>query len=164
VLPMKTVYLRAAAAVLLLNMAASAFAVLGEASLAPLANRSMSASTGQILHAGRPAGSDGTYQVHEFQLGSGTMVKEIATAQGTVFAVTWRGPVLPDLTAFLGVYFTTFNQAAAQARAGGARASAVSVNKDGLVLRSSGRMRAFEGYAFATSLVPTGVNIDELLQ
>lgn len=161
---MKTMYLRAAVAALLLNMAASAFAVLGGASFAPLAVRSVSSSSGRILQAGRPAGPDGTYQVHDVQLGSGTTIKEIATAQGTVFAVTWRGPVLPDLTALLGEYFTTFNQAAAQARASGARASAVSVNKDGLVLRSSGRMRAFEGYAFAPSLVPTGVNIDELLQ
>lgn len=160
---MKTMYFQAAAAALLAGMAASAFAVLGEASFAPLATRVMSANTGQILQAVRPAGPDGTYQVHEFQLGSGTTVKEIATAQGTVFAVTWRGPVLPDLAALLGVYFTTFNQAAAQARASGVRTSAVNVNNGGLVLRSGGRMRGFEGHAFAPALVPAGVTIDELL-
>lgn len=152
------------AAAWLAGMAASAFAVLGENTLAPMATRQKSATTSDNPQAASPAGLDQTYQVHEFQLGSGTTVKEIATAQGTVFAVAWRGPVLPDLALLLGVYFTPFNQAAAQARANGVRTSTLNVTHGGLVMRSSGRMRAFEGYAYAPAMVPAGLAIDELLR
>ncbi len=163
-LPMTSKFRKTLATALLSGMAASAFAVLGENTQTPMAARQKSANPNESLQAAIPASLDRPYQVHEFQLGSGTTVKEIATAQGMVFAVTWRGPVLPDLASLLGVYFTTFNQAAVQARASVVRTSTVIVNNDGLVMRSSGRMRAFEGYAYAPAMVPAGVAIDDLLQ
>ena len=35
--------------------------------------------------------------------------------------------------------------------------------RDGLVLRSNGRMRQFFGYAYAPALVPAGLNIQDVL-
>src|SRR5215475_9542856 len=37
------------------------------------------------------------YDIHEIQTPSGTVIREYVSAQGKVFAVTWRGPGLPDL-------------------------------------------------------------------
>jgi hypothetical protein len=104
------------------------------------------------------------YTRHEVQLENGTTVREFVTPEGLVFAVAWRGPVLPDLQALLGNYFKTFKAETEQARTMGRRGSPVSIERDGLIIRSSGRMRNFFGYAYAPSLVPAGVNISDVLQ
>ncbi len=107
---------------------------------------------------------NGSIQLQESLLANGTTVKEYATPQGRVFAVSWRGPVLPDFSALLGTHFPTFRQSAERAREQGVRNSTLALNHGGLVMRSTGRMRAFEGFAYLPALVPDGVVIDELLQ
>ena len=47
------------------------------------------------------------YTVNRTTLDSGTTVREYVDASGTVFAVSWSGPVLPDLKQLLGPYFDT---------------------------------------------------------
>jgi hypothetical protein len=104
------------------------------------------------------------YTVHETLLETGTSVLEYANATGVVFAVRWRGPVLPDLSTLLGKHFDTFKTETDQARALGKRGSPATVARNTLVLRSSGRMRNFFGYAYAPELIPSGVNIKDVLQ
>jgi Protein of unknown function (DUF2844) len=106
----------------------------------------------------------GAYTVHESVLDSGTTVTELATPAGVVFAVTWRGPVLPDLNVLLGDYFQAFRAEAQQARAAGRRGSPVTLDSAALVIRSSGRMRNFFGSAYAPGLVPADVNVKDALQ
>ena len=108
--------------------------------------------------------SSSLYTVHEVVLESGTTVVEYATSAGQVFAVAWRGPVVPDLPVWLGAYFKTFKLGAEQTRAAGRRGSSVNMARDGLVLRSSGRMRNFFGYAYVPALIPAGVDIKDVLQ
>jgi Protein of unknown function (DUF2844) len=108
----------------------------------------------------RPAG----YTVHESGLETGTTVTEYATTGGVVFAVHWRGPVLPDLDGLLGTYFAAFRTQAQQARAAGRRGSPMTVVTDSLVVNSTGRMRNFAGWAYAPGLVPTDVAIKDVLQ
>src|SRR5215813_12694053 len=50
----------------------------------------------------------GAYRVHESQLSSGTVVREYAAPNGNVFAVTWRGPFVPNLKHLLGRYFEEY--------------------------------------------------------
>ena len=104
------------------------------------------------------------YTVQEVQLATGTRVLEYTGLDGTVFAVAWRGPVLPDLSVLLGDYFSTFKVETEQARALGRRGSPVHVARDNLVVHSSGRMRSFSGHAYAPALIPVGVNIKDVLQ
>src|ERR1700750_3357836 len=52
------------------------------------------------------------YTLHELQSESGTVVREYASPSGTVFAVSWQGPFLPDLKQLLGAYFDDFTRAA----------------------------------------------------
>src|SRR6516164_10573200 len=48
------------------------------------------------------------YDVHEIQTPAGTVIHEYVSAQGKVFAVSWRGPGLPDLRQMLGSYYGEF--------------------------------------------------------
>lgn len=104
------------------------------------------------------------YTMQDSELDSGTIVREYATLAGQVFAVSWRGPVLPDLNALLGDYFKAFREEAHQARLAGRRGSPVNMESAALVVRSNGRMRNFFGSAYAPELVPAEVNIKDVLQ
>jgi hypothetical protein len=110
------------------------------------------------------AAQSSLYISHETLLESGTSVQEYATPAGVVFAVAWRGPVLPNLGALLGGYFKTFIAETDQARAMGRRGSPVTIQRSDLVVSSGGRMRNFFGHAYAPALIPTGVNIKDVLQ
>jgi len=151
-----------------LVLAASAgevMATLGQApSAAPPAAATSGATPGAKMLAATPAAQPSLYTLHEVLLENGTTVREYATPAGLVFAVTWRGPVLPDLSALLGGYFNTFKRETEQARLVGRRGSPVSMDRDGLVVSSNGRMRNFFGHAYALALIPTGVNIKDVLQ
>jgi Protein of unknown function (DUF2844) len=88
--------------------------------------------SGARLAAARPTAAP-LYQSHETQLPNGTLVREFATLQGLVFAVTWQGPTLPNLRELLGQYFSNFSKTVEQARAQGQRGSAVNLRTSELV-------------------------------
>jgi hypothetical protein len=99
------------------------------------------------------------YTVHQMQTPYGTTVREFASPSGTVFAVTWQGPFLPDLRQTLGAYFPIYETAPRTAHSGH---SHVAVERSDLVVRSGGHPRAFFGLAYVPRLVPAGVSIDQL--
>lgn len=141
-----------------------ALATLGKAaSVFPAASASTPVSAAK-KSAASPVAQSSLYMLHEVQLENGTTVREYATTTGLVFAVAWRGPVLPDLNTLLGDYFKTFMSETDRARLVGRRGSPVNIQSDGLVIVSSGRMRNFFGYAYAPDLIPVGVNIKDVLQ
>src|ERR1700746_4202778 len=51
------------------------------------------------------------YSVHEIQTSAGIVIREYASAQGQVFAVSWQGPGIPDLRQMFGSYYREFAQA-----------------------------------------------------
>lgn len=151
-------------ALLLALGSGEAVAGLGQAYAAPpLAAGAGTAPAARRL-AATPGVEFGQYTRHATQLESGTTVHEYARADGLVFAVAWRGPVLPDLSALLGGYFTVFKFEADQARESGRRGSPVRIARPDLVVRSNGRMRNFFGHAYAPDLVPAGVDIHVAIQ
>ncbi len=99
------------------------------------------------------------YSVHEVLSPYGTSVREFVSPAGIVFAVTWKGPFMPDLRQTLGAYFSSYESASHAGRFGH---SHVVVKQPDLVVRSSGRPRAFFGIAYVPQLVPAGVSIDQL--
>ena len=121
---------------------------------------SASVSGVKILASPRPS----AYTVHASALESGTAIQEYATPAGVVFAVQWRGPVLPDLDDLLGTYFATFRAEAQKSRAAGRRGSPMTLTTDALMVNSTGRMRNFAGWAYAPELVPADVSIKDVLQ
>lgn len=155
--------------VLLLSLvlAASAgqvLAALGQAPSTPPAASPSTPASGARKSAALPVIRSSLYTLHEVQLENGTSVREYATPAGLVFAVAWHGPVLPDLSALLGDYFSMFKAETDQARMLGKRGSPVNIERDKLVVRSNGRMRNFFGSAYAPALIPAGVNINDVLQ
>jgi hypothetical protein len=101
------------------------------------------------------------YDRHDITAASGTVVHEYLSPGGKVFAVTWKGPMPPDLRQLFGAYFEPFRSAAAaQSRPGGHRQ--ISVVQPDFVVQAAGHMRAFQGKAYVPSLVPSGVSVAEL--
>jgi len=99
-----------------------------------------------------------SYQIHEIQLPSGTLVREYVSPAGKVFAVSWRGPAMPDLRQTLGDYFDKF-QAASGVHSGHHH---LAVEQPEFVLHSGGHMRAFAGHAYVPALLPPGVTPAEI--
>lgn len=107
--------------------------------------------------------SQNGYAVHETVADNGTRVQEFVSPAGLVFAVAWQGPVLPDLSLLLGRFHASYRLETEQKRLAGLRGGPVAMARDGLVLRSNGRMRQFFGHAYAPALVPAGLNIQDVL-
>lgn len=107
----------------------------------------------------RVARSENNYTVHEMQLNSGCTVREYVSQAGTIFGVVWNGPVIPDLHAILGRYFSALSDPAAVKR--GSHSQMYLALAD-LVPDSSGHLRAFAGRAVLTSLLPPGVVVADV--
>ena len=99
------------------------------------------------------------FSVHEIQTASGTKVREFVSPAGSVFAVAWEGPVIPDLRQTLGSYFDRYVAALAGKQAGHRQ---VEVREADFVVQSRGHMRAFSGRAYLPLLMPEGVTVDDL--
>ena len=92
------------------------------------------------------------YAVHEITTDAGVHVNEYLTSDGKVFAVSWRGPFIPDLKPMLGAYYSRYARAASAQHAGGHRH--LRIEQPELVVESNGRMRAFSGRAWDPALLP----------
>jgi len=114
----------------------------------------------QMHAAAAQRGARNAYSVHELALPSGTVVREFVAKSGTVFAVAWRGPAIPDLRQLLGAHFATYAGSPQRARGGRGH---LRVQDGALVVESSGRSRAgFRGRAYLHDALPAGVQMDEI--
>jgi len=141
---MKIVEHRALAALLVLLLAAPAWATLGEH--VDSVARDTEHLRGEVLESAREG-----YTVHQITAAGGTLVREYAAPSGFVFGVAWEGPSMPDLAALLGSHYAAFRQAVI---ASGRRRAPVVLRTGDLVVESGGHMRAFRGRAYVPGLVP----------
>lgn len=144
---------RAGLALLALVLPLTAWAALGGHAT------SVQADQAKMKAAVRPGSSLAQYSVHEFQTPDGITIKEFVTNSGTVFAVSWQGPFMPDLQQLLGQYFSNYVNAARSKRGGHHQ---LTLSQPGLVIHSQGHMRAFSGQAYLPSKLPAGVTPAEL--
>jgi hypothetical protein len=98
--------------------------------------------------------TDAVYTVSQSTLDSGTVVREYSDAAGKVFAVSWRGPTVPDLRTLLGDKFAVMTGAAAKRAQAGH--SQLALERADVVLVSTGHMRAFAGHAWLPGALPPG--------
>lgn len=96
--------------------------------------------------------------VYTHRLPSGIILQEYLSANGTIFAVTWSGPSLPNLEVLLGTYFKDYLVAIKESR------RAVYLNNENIIIQSSGMMGAFQGFAFLTKQAPAGFTPNNLSQ
>ncbi|MGH9563977.1 MAG: DUF2844 domain-containing protein [Terracidiphilus sp.] len=147
-----------------LGIGIAAAVVLGSP-LAAMASLGGSASTVEAdrahMKANVQVAKRGAYQVHEIQAPSGTVVDEYVSPQGTVFAVSWRGPFPPPMQEILGTYFKQYSTALqAQPHVYGHRP--LHIQEQNLVVETGGHMRAHFGRAYVPSLLPQGVTVNEI--
>nr|WP_257626467.1 DUF2844 domain-containing protein [Janthinobacterium sp. NKUCC06_STL] len=134
-----------------------AFATLG-APVVALPSSAKAANGAQSKVSGRMSNYR-NYAINEKIDQSGTTVREYINADNVVFAVSWRGPNMPDLRQLLGSYADQYAFAASQRKSG---QRGVAIQSDQLVLRSGGHMRSFAGSAYVPGLLPQGVTSDDI--
>ncbi len=137
-----------------LASAQPSIAALGEPADSVAADRkAMSASRGNTtVHTG--------YTV-ETVVSDSVTVREYISPAGIVFGVAWNGLTHPDLTPLLGSYAGEYDDALQQTpRKHGRKHFEVKTNR--IVVEKWGHMRNLQGRAYAKSLIPPGVSIDEI--
>jgi hypothetical protein len=102
------------------------------------------------------------YTVHEIKASGGTVVKEYVSPAGKVFAITWRGPFIPNMQQLLGTYFEQYAQAAKAQRESHVGRRPLNIQQPGLVFQNGGHMRGYFGRAYVPEMVPQGVSPDAL--
>ncbi len=139
--------------------------VLGYALLPGLANAGLGqteatvGSDAEQLNGSIKSTERSNYRIHEILLPSGTLVREYSTSGGTVFAVAWSGPAIPDLRQTLGRYFESYTTAARAPHVGHHH---LQIRRNDFVMESNGHMRAFAGNAYLPQVIPDGFSPTEL--
>ncbi len=90
-----------------------------------------------------------------------TTVREYISPSGVVFGIAWNGMSHPDLTQLLGTYAGEYRDALRQTPRKPGRRS-LQVKSNHIVVEKWGHMRNLQGRAYVPSLIPQGVNIDEI--
>ncbi len=90
-----------------------------------------------------------------------TTVREYISSAGVVFGIAWNGMSHPDLTQLLGAYFREFQDALRQTPHKPGRRH-LQVKSNHIVVEKWGHMRNLQGRAYVPSLIPQGVNVDEI--
>jgi len=145
--------LRMIAAMLLLPPVGATYAGLGEAE--------SSIHADQIRMGARHSVSvTPQYLVHDLHASDGTLVRQYVTANGLVFAVTWKSLSKPDFAGFLGLSYPLYAASAQVA----ARRPGVQrhFRHDGLdlVVQSTAHLNVYSGFAFRRSMLPKGLSLD----
>ena len=107
----------------------------------------------------KAATAPSAYTVHELQLPGGITVREYVSASQQVFAVGWDGPRMPDVQQLLGAYYPRYVESAKAAAKG--HRPVLRQDAD-LMIRTTGRQRAFRGVAVLPQQLPPGVDPREL--
>lgn len=113
------------------------------------------------LHGIVQASSHQSFEVEEIVTDNGMRIREFLNRDGIVFAVTWTGPVMPDLQRVLGPQFGVYTAALAAREHLGLQRF-VRVATPDLVVESDGHLRAYIGRAYLPAMVPIDVTTAEL--
>jgi len=104
----------------------------------------------------------GSYTVYTLTSPSGTVVREYLSSGGVVFAVAWQGPFVPSMQQILDTYFQAYSSAANLQRESHVGRRPLNIQQPGLVVQTGGHMRDYFGRAYVPSLLPSGVNPNDV--
>jgi hypothetical protein len=123
------------------------------ASVVRLANPQPASSIAQAAQSATP------YSMHQSVDANGVTIREYVLPNNVVFAVTWDGPIRPNMTALLGNYFPNYvNVAQSRARGTGPLVD----GDDAFRIESTGRLGRFSGMAWLPREFPAGVRPGDL--
>jgi hypothetical protein len=100
-----------------------------------------------------------SFAVHQITTTDGLKVQEFLSPAGKVFAVSWRGPGIPDLKQMLGSYYQEFAQAASAPHYNHHH---LNVETTDIVVQSSGHTRYFFGRAWVPALLPQNFSVSQI--
>lgn len=146
---------RMAATLIVLGTAFPALAALGGTLDSISSDRSAMNATMRLTEVG-------AYSVYEIQSPTGTVVREYISPAGRVFGVAWQGPFIPDLRFILGSYFERYSVSAKTQRESHVGRRPLQIREPGLVVQTTGHMRAFWGRVYDPGLLPAGVGFNEI--
>ncbi|MFM0376103.1 DUF2844 domain-containing protein [Paraburkholderia strydomiana] len=109
-----------------------------------------------------PAGglvSAAPYSVRQSIDANGVTIREYVLSANVVFAVTWDGPVRPNMRALLGSYFANY---VASGQSGVRGSGPLIEGNDDFRIESAGRLGRFFGRAWVPRLMPAGVRPGDL--
>lgn len=152
----KAVVLALFACLLAGALPAPARATLGKSASSISSNRRSLGAGAATIFRQTPA-----YSVEQFTTSSGTVVREYVSASNVVFAVSWHGPIPPNLSVLLGSYFNQY-KATAASQNGPAIQRPKSLKSQDLVVQTGGHMRDLRGRAYVSSLLPAGMSVEEI--
>jgi Protein of unknown function (DUF2844) len=114
------------------------------------------------LHGSLLSTPTSSFTIHEIHSQSGTVIREYMSRTGTVFAVSWSGPWLPDMKQLLGPYFQQYESAAqAQTSVHGGRRP-LQIAQPEFVFQLSGHPRSFVGRAYLPNMLPPNVQAEAI--
>ncbi|MFM0043798.1 DUF2844 domain-containing protein [Paraburkholderia sediminicola] len=134
-------------------------ATLGGAPGAGTPTQTMLRATPQSAAGATTVTTTAPYTTRESRDTNGVLIREYVLPSNTVFAVTWEGPIRPDMTALLGSYFPNF------VTAGESRARGTGPLNEGngdFRIESAGRLGHFFGMAYLPRLMPANVRPGDL--
>ncbi len=101
--------------------------------------------------------------IQTLTLNTGTIVREYLSSAGVVFAVSWEGPVLPQLRQLLGPdNFKQYTSAMDTERSQSGSRGYANVRLPDLAVESAGHMGAFFGRAWLPPSLPVGVTAKDI--
>jgi hypothetical protein len=136
--------------------------------LAPLAFASLggdlnSVMTDQLHFQGSVKSSEmSSYTVHEIHPQTGIVIREYVSPAGKVFAISWRGPSMPDMKQLLGSYFQQYSDAAKAQKSSYTGRRPLQIVQPEFVFIHVGHMRSYAGKAYLPQLLPAGVTAEDI--
>lgn len=100
------------------------------------------------------------YTVHEIATEDGSVVRQYANAQGTVFMVSWRMRYKPRLSDLLGAFDAEYRVAAAQALEKPGVRKQIALEQGDLVVQQSSHLQNYRGRAWLRSMLPAGLSAE----
>lgn len=100
--------------------------------------------------------------VHGLSSPLGMVIREYVSSNGTVFAISWHGPFAPDMHRVLAKRFELYSLELKKQNTRTMGHSALDIRTPFLAMESVGHMRAYARRAYNPSLLPAGINSDEI--
>ncbi|MBO9666341.1 MAG: DUF2844 domain-containing protein [Bdellovibrio sp.] len=101
------------------------------------------------------------YTVSETTDAAGIKIRQYSDASGLIFAISWKGPVVPDLQLLFGNYTTEY-RATLEKRPKMRGSRYLKVDTGKIVVEGGGRQWDQKGRAYITKSLPSGFNLEDI--
>ena len=91
------------------------------------------------------------FTIYTQAISPGLVLKEYLTTNANVFAITWKGPSLPNFQVVLGAYYSNYLTALQN------NPRAIFFQDDNIVIESGGVMGGYVGRAYLPKQFPAGM-------